>query len=91
MIEQGANPNVQSPLVSFTPLHWLAYWGDHRAIKELLELNRIEFIQPQGFCVNKQYLIQKHGAFNAFHTANGLTPADIAGDCENIQSLKVIV
>lgn len=33
LLLRGANPNIQSPNVLHTPLHWLAYWGDHRAIK----------------------------------------------------------
>jgi len=89
MIEMGADPNVQSPEVLHTPLHWLSYWGDHRAIKQLLEANRLDLVFPKGCCVNKDKYIQRFGAFNAFQTNNGQTPVDIAGDLNNYQSLKV--
>jgi len=52
--------------VLHTPLHWLAYWGDWRAVRVVLSLNRIDFVQPQGLFVNKDSYIQKYGAFNAF-------------------------
>jgi ankyrin repeat protein len=41
---EGANPNLQSPNVLHTPLHWLAYWGDHRAVEQLLEYNQIDYV-----------------------------------------------
>lgn len=41
--------------------------------------------------MNKDSFIQQHGAFNAFQTSNGQTPADIAGDLGNMKSLKEIV
>ena len=29
-IENGADPNLLSPKVEHSPLHWLCYWGDWR-------------------------------------------------------------
>jgi len=91
LIEQGANPNIQSPEVLHTPLHWLAYWGDHRAVKVLLELNSYDLIQPKGCCQSPDKYIKKFGAFNAFQTKNGQTPVDIAGDLNNFRCVKAMV
>lgn len=91
LIEFGANPNVQSPEVLHTPLHWLAYWGDHRAVKQVLELNRLDFIQVDSCCVDKNKFLNENGAFNNFLTRNGQTPADIAGDLHNYRCLKAII
>lgn len=74
-----------------TPLHWLAYWGDHLAIKELLLQNRLDLVYPKGICVNRLQFIEKYGAFNAFMSNNDQTPADIAGDLNNYKSLKAMV
>ena len=38
-MEKGANANLLSPEINHTALHWLAYWGDHRAIDVLLDRN----------------------------------------------------
>ena len=32
LIQAGADPNIISEQVLHTPLHWLAYHGDYRAI-----------------------------------------------------------
>jgi len=96
LIDFGADPNLHSPEVNHTPLHWLAFWGDHRAVRVVLQLNRVDFIQPKKGCcssdLDKQTkLIGKHGAFNAFQTRNGQTLADIAGDLKNYKSLLYMV
>ena len=36
-------------------------------------------------------MIDKHGAFNAYQTRNGQTPADIAGDLKNYKCLLHMV
>lgn len=43
LIDYGADPNHQSEEFKHTPLHWLCYWGDHRAARTLLCLNRDDF------------------------------------------------
>lgn len=91
LLIRGADPNIQSPNVLHTPLHWLAYWGDYRAIKQLLKHNQLDLVQPTGLCVNRYQFIEKYGAFNAFMSNNDQTPADIAGDLNNYQSLKAMV
>ena len=91
LIEQGANPNIQSPEVLHTPLHWLAYWGDHRAVVVLLQLNSYDLIQPKGCCQSQEKYIKKFGAFNAFQTKNGQTPVDIAGDLGKFRCVKAMV
>ena len=91
LMDFGADPNVQSPEVLHTPLHWFAYWGDHRAAYILLQLNRQDYIQPSGCCEDQDKYIRKYGAFNLFQTSNGQTPADIAGDLNNRMTLKEIV
>jgi hypothetical protein len=77
--------------VLHTPLHWLAYWGDYRAIKQLLKHNQLDLVYPKGLCVNRYQFIEKYGAFNAFMSNNDQTPADIAGDLNNYQSLKAMI
>ena len=91
LMDFGADPNVQSPEVLHTPLHWFAYWGDHHAAYILLQLNRQDYIQPSGCCQDQDKYIRKYGAFNLFQTSNGQTPADIAGDLNNRMTLKEIV
>jgi|TARA_B110000285_G_C15132993_1_gene624938 hypothetical protein len=91
LMDFGADPNVQSPEVLHTPLHWFAYWGDHHAAYILLQLNRQDYIQPSGCCEDQDKYIRKYGAFNLFQTSNGQTPADIAGDLNNRMTLKEIV
>ena len=41
--------------------------------------------------MNRYQFIEKYGAFNAFMSNNDQTPADIAGDLNNYQSLKAMV
>ena len=55
-----------------TPLHWLAYWGDHRAVRVLLYKNQIDFIDiNKGCCApSRDQFIRKNGAFNAFMAKN---------------------
>lgn len=38
-IEMGVNPNLTAHTVKMIPIHWLAFWGDYRAIKVFLNLN----------------------------------------------------
>jgi hypothetical protein len=90
LITNGANPNFISKEIEHTPLHWLAFWGDHRAIKILLKLNKISMISG-SLLKNKNDLIKRYGAFNAFFTNNGQTPADIAGTKGNRLSLKNMI
>ena len=59
LIDFGADPNVHSPEMLHTPLHWLAFWGDHRAVRILLQLNRIDFIQPKVGCMDNKSDKQK--------------------------------
>lgn len=79
-VEAGADPNIQSSEVKHTPLHWLAYWGDHRAVGVLLKLNRFDHIMPPNSRMTREEYIASQGAFNMFMTSNDQTPADIAGD-----------
>ena len=54
LMDAGADPNVQSPEVLMTPLHWFAYWGDHHAAYYLLYANRLDYMQPRGRCTSKE-------------------------------------
>ena len=75
MIEHGANANAFSQSVKHTPLHWLAYWGDWRAIHALLRLNRRDNIAPTrgGKAKNSsiENTMKENGAFNLFLTKCG--------------------
>lgn len=88
LMERGADPNIQSPEVLHTPLHWLAYWGDHRATKAVLDINSKQHILSSSCCgKDKLQKLRDNGALNSFFTSNGQTPADIAGDLNNFQTL----
>lgn len=39
LMKSGANGNFVTESVKHSPLHWLAYYGDHKAIKVYLENN----------------------------------------------------
>lgn len=82
-INYGSNPNVMCPQINHTPLHWLAYWGDHRAARVLMYLNKIEQVMPND--------INKYGAFNSYLTYTRQVPADIAGKLQHKNTLKVMV
>jgi hypothetical protein len=49
-------------------------------------------LKPEG-CIFKDpdYLINLHGALNAFQTQDGITPAGIAGDLKKKKSLKYLL
>jgi len=101
LITHGANPNMQSPRVWHTPLHWLCYWGDWRAVNQLLKLNTIDKIKLEGNSLKKaiclegtpttEQFLAKRGAFNSFQTHDGQTPVDIAGDLEHYKCVKYII
>lgn len=92
LINFGANPNHLSTEVLMTPLHWLAFWGDHRAVRIMVKLNREDLINPKGCCPDtREQFIRKRGALNAFLTQKMQTPADIAGDMYHNQCLKHFV
>ena len=44
LFAHGANPNIYSVDVKHTPLHWLCYWGDWRAVELLLQYNKTTLI-----------------------------------------------
>ena len=92
---------MQSPKVEHTPLHWLCYWGDWRAVNQLLNLNTIDKIVLEGNSLwrtvsgkgaptTEQFLEDK-GAFNSFQTFDGQTPVDIAGDLGHFKCVKYII
>jgi len=89
-MKKGANPNVFSKSVLHTPLHWLAYWGDYKAIKVLLDLNKIEKVLIPANWTYEMYF-EKHGAFNLFETTDGQTACDIAGDLGHYRCLRAII
>lgn len=97
LLEFDADPNYVSPIVNHTPLHWLAYYGDHRAIDVYIKSNTIDGMKKHprfGLCNSKkdeQELADKHGALNLFIATNGLTPVDIAGDNGKMESLSNMV
>jgi hypothetical protein len=92
LINFGANPNHISKEALLTPVHWLAFWGDHRAIRITVMLNRSDLIRPPGCCPEtREIYIQKRGALNAFISKRNQTPADIAGDLKNYKCLQYIV
>lgn len=50
-----------------TPLHWLAYHGDYRAVKVFLAENDINHLKPGGCLKNDpKHYINLYGALNAF-------------------------
>lgn len=88
LINFGANPNHVSPEAELTPLHWLAFWGDHRSVRVMLKLNRSDLIRPEGcYPDSRDVYVQKRGALNSFISKRNQTPADIAGDLENYHCL----
>jgi ankyrin repeat protein len=50
LIEAGGNPNIQSPEVLMTPLHWLAFHGDHRAVTKIMDMNKMAYIETHSQC-----------------------------------------
>jgi ankyrin repeat protein len=96
LLENSADPNFISNFVKHTPLHWLAYHGDHRAIDEYLKRNNDDGIllarlKEKG---RSKDWINKQGALNLFMTSkdsNELTPVDIAGDKNKLQSLTHMI
>lgn len=50
LINFGANPNHISNEALLTPMHWLAFWGDHRSVRIMLKLNREDLIHPAEGC-----------------------------------------
>jgi len=101
LITNRANPNMQSPTVEHTPLHWLAYWGDWRAVNQLLKLNTIDKIKLEESSLWKtatlngpgtiEEFLAERGAFNSFQTYDGQTPVDIAGDLGHFKCVKYII
>ena len=89
LLVHGANPNIQGLEVKHTPLHWLCYWGDHRAIEIILDFNHIGLLFAQK--EEQDEYVKKYGAFNLFHTMDGATPIDIAGDLGKTKSLRAII
>lgn len=65
-------------------MHWLAFWGDHRAIRVMIRLNREDLIDPNK---NRIEFIAQKGALNAFKASSNLTPADIAGNMKHFKCL----
>jgi ankyrin repeat protein len=98
-IENGADPNLLSPKVEHSPLHWLCYWGDWRAVKQLLKLNSLDKLKlgQKSLLSRKNPLelqnehLAERGAFNSFQTFDGQTPIDIAGDKEHFKCVKYII
>lgn len=45
LINFGANPNHTAGMSEYSPLHWLAFWGDHRAVRIMLVLNREDLLK----------------------------------------------
>ena len=95
-MKSGANGNFVAPSVNHSALHWLAYYGDYKAIKVYLENN--DYIELEDYVKNYredgndvQKYCEKYGPLNAFVTSNGQTPADIAGDKQNYRSLRVMM
>jgi len=75
--------------VKHTPLHWLCFWGDYRAIKILLEFNHLGL--AFGKRSDSQSFFEDNGAFNLFQTSDGATPVDIAGDLGKYKSVRTII
>jgi hypothetical protein len=48
LINHGANANHTSAQARFTPLHWLAFWGDYRATRVILKCNLKDTVQPKS-------------------------------------------
>ena len=71
LVLHGADPNFVAPMVEHTPLHWLAYHGDHRAIKEYLWLNSTETLATRLEDDEKtiEQVEQQRGAVNLFMTS----------------------
>ena len=89
LLQHNANPNVISGAVRHTPMHWLCYWGDWRAVKLLLAANKLSML-TQKTADQKSYL-DEHGAFNLFLSMDGATPIDVAGDLGHRQCCREIV
>ena len=98
-MHHGANPNKRSHFVKSTPLHWLAFYGDWRAIRILLAMNKpsmVETRRPNGKFgilgeLNTENTFHQLGAFNAFHQYDYQTPIDIAGDLKHLKSVRVML
>ena len=63
-ISKGADPNLVATTVEHTPLHWLAFWGDYRACKVVLNLNEESRMKrkPRFWeASNKDFIISKGG------------------------------
>lgn len=89
LLAHGANPNVISGEVRHTPMHWLCYWGDWRAVRLLLAANKLSMLSRRP--VDQQRYLDEHGAFNLFLTMDGATPIDVAGDLGNTQCCREII
>lgn len=90
--EMGADPNIEAEKVDMTPLHWLAFWGDYRSVKVMMFFNNVTKLKV-GCCGSRDHsnLFKRRGAFNNFYSENGQTPADIAGDLDNTECIRVII
>lgn len=50
LLKNGANPNVRNKHTGFTPIHWLARYGNTESITLLLKKGAIEYIpDKKGF------------------------------------------
>jgi ankyrin repeat protein len=106
LLEHGANPNHRSNDMKYTPLHWLAYYGDWKAIKLLLQMNNpvmvelmtpeVKYLNPSTWSstcseANTENTFEQIGAFNAFLSKDGQSPIDIAADKGHHKSVEVML
>jgi hypothetical protein len=94
-IELGSDPNHFSPEVNMTPLHWLCFWGDHRASRMLCFLNRQDLmnvnVEKTFFKKTRETIFKERGNLNMFFSEEKDTPADVAGIMKNHKCLFNIV